>query len=102
MILALALIAYVEYSYYSRLVLELWPETQAIVSAALNSFLVLMLLWSLLATYFLDPGYVSTYYDGRREDSALIMSVKGSAEPLIKVREVENASCFLYRYCNKC
>lgn len=53
MLLPLALISYIEYSFYS--------DDRSVANTVVNAFLILMVLWSLAATYFTDPGYTKNY-----------------------------------------
>jgi hypothetical protein len=52
-LLPLGLISYIEYSFYA--------DGRSVACTVVNVFLILMLLWSLAATYFTDPGYTKNY-----------------------------------------
>ena len=61
MLLAIVIVAVIEWQYYTttlKSLAEAGHQTKVKVHAAINGVLVLMILWSLLATYFTDPGYV--------------------------------------------
>lgn len=61
MLLTIAIVAVIEWQYYTATLASLAEAdllTLVYLNAAINGLLVLMILWSLLATYFTDPGYI--------------------------------------------
>jgi len=61
MLLTIAIVAVIEWQFYTATLASLAEAgllTKVYANAAINGFLVLMIIWSLLATYFTDPGYV--------------------------------------------
>ena len=61
MLLTIAIVAVIEWQFYTATLASLAEAgllTKVYVNAAINGLLVSMIIWSLLATYFTDPGYV--------------------------------------------
>jgi len=91
------------------------------VNAAINGFLVLMILWSLLATYFTDPGYVknliiSNCVSSREDDRTYEVYLKGLNQPFLTRVTISGSSHAFrdasdsirgdafkqFRFCEKC
>jgi len=70
MLFTLALIAFLEFTYYSDYILIALQSNAhrgtALLGASTNGILVFMLVWSLLATFFSNPGYLASYIISKR------------------------------------
>ena len=74
----LAIIGLIEYSYYCDYLISAFGSEHrswALFDALINGILVFMLLWSLLATYFTNPGYVLSYITSRKINQTATQSI---------------------------
>lgn len=69
-LLVLALIGYIEYSFYDSYILLAFDEGEnlagAYVNLVLNAVFFTLVVWSLAQTYLTDPGYVGSFVKARK------------------------------------
>ena len=89
MLFAMALIGFIEYMYYDGLIRTMFSggmQATAYTNIFFNGSIVVMITWSMLATYFTNPGYVDSYMRSEllSGDTHHIF-LKGCTEPLMTV-----------------
>jgi hypothetical protein len=60
-LIILALVSFIEYQYYTDYILTQLHSPLTYFNLSINALIIFMLMWSLIATYLKNPGYVRDY-----------------------------------------
>ena len=93
MVGALFIIGLFTYKYFSVYVVdETKDRTVATLNAGVHCVLVSMLVWSLLATYFTDPGYVKSFFTSMKLPPSSQLPTTTHTNPLFQLSSTTDAT----------